>query len=145
VVQVGGLVGPLAWGWLSDALPRKLIMQASLLLTAVTTLWLGQQQALDILLIVNLVLHGLVVHARGTITQAMVGDYAEEDVQDAAFSIYFTVGLISAPLWAVIVGTIMGHWGFAAATQVMACSYVLGMLLLIPVRMSPRPVTAQAA
>jgi MFS family permease len=84
IVQAGGLVAPLAWGWISDIFSRKLVMQAALVLSAVTTLWLGQQTALDVFLIANLALHGLVVHARGAITQAMVGDYAGPELQDAA-------------------------------------------------------------
>ena len=139
IFQVGGLVAPMAWGWLSDIFPRKAVMQIALLLTAVTTVWLGQQMFLDALLIANLVIYGLVAHSRQAITQAMIGDYAGDDLQDAAFSVYFTLGLISGPIWAIAMGGVMQNWGFAAATQVMAVSYIVGMLILIPLNVRPRP------
>lgn len=144
VVNAGGLVAPLMWGWLSDTFPRKLVMQASLLLSSVTTVWLGLESALGATLLASLATYGLVVHARQAITQAMVADYAGRDLEDAAFSIYFTIGFISAPVWTLAMGAIMQQAGFAVATQVIAVSYLLGILVLIPLRLTPRPVrTAQ--
>ena len=139
IFQAGGLVAPLAWGWISDIFPRKLVMQVALALTAVTTVWLGQQLFVDALLIANLVIYGLVAHSRQAITQAMVGDYAGDDLQDAAFSIFYTLGLISGPVWAVVMGAVMQNWGFGTATQVIAVSYIVGMLILIPLNVGPRP------
>jgi MFS family permease len=139
IYQVGGLVAPMVWGWLSDIFPRKIIMQIALALTAVVTVWLGQQMVLDALLIANLVIYGLVAHSRQAITQAMVGDYAGEDLQDAAFSLYYSIGLISGPIWAVVMGALMQAYGFAVASQVVAGSYLVGMLLLIPLNVKPKP------
>ena len=138
IVGVGGLVAPMAWGWLSDIFPRKIVMQVALALTAITTVWLGQQMFLDALLIANLAIHGLVVHSRQAITQAMIGDYAGDDLQDAAFSIYYTIGLVSGPVWAVIMGSVMQGWGFGVATQVISVSYIVGMLILIPLNVKPK-------
>jgi len=139
IYQVGGLVAPMAWGWLSDVFPRKIVMQIALALTAVTTVWLGQQMFLDALLIANLVIYGLVAHSRQAITQAMVGDYAGNELQDAAFSLYYSLGLISGPIWAVTMGAVMDGWGFGVATQVVAVSYIVGMFILIPLNMKPKP------
>jgi hypothetical protein len=94
---------------------------------------------LDALLILNLVIYGLVAHSRQAITQAMIGDYAGPELQDAAFSVYFTLGLISGPIWAIVMGQIMQQAGFAVATQVIAVSYVVGMLIMIPISVKPRP------
>jgi hypothetical protein len=93
-------------------------------------------------LIVNLAIHGLVVQARGAITQAMVGDYAGEELQDAAFSLYYTIGLISGPFWTIVMGAVMQTSGFALATQIAAVSYIVGMLILIPLQIKPRTATA---
>jgi MFS family permease len=139
ILQAGALVAPMAWGYLSDLFPRKLVMQASLFLSALTTVWLGSQDSLGLLLLANLAIYGLVVHARQAITQAMVGDYAGEDVQDAAFSIYFTIGLVSGPLWTIIMGQLMATSGFEFAARVVATSYIAAMLLLIPLRLRPQP------
>jgi AAHS family 4-hydroxybenzoate transporter-like MFS transporter len=40
-MQAGGVVGPIILGWLSDRVSRKGVIQVSLLLSALTTLWLG--------------------------------------------------------------------------------------------------------
>lgn len=144
LVQAGGVIAPLAWGWLSDVVPRKLVMQVALGLSAITTVWLGLQDQLNLLLILNLAVHGLVVNARGAITQAMVGDYAGEELQDAAFSLYYTIGLISGPFWVILMGAVMQTHGFALATQIAAVSYVVGMLILIPLQMNPRPTVSAA-
>jgi MFS family permease len=138
LVQAGGVIAPLAWGWISDLVPRKLVMQIALLLSAGTTVWLGLQDNLDFLLVLNLAIHGLVVNARGAITQAMVGDYAGEELQDAAFSLYYTIGLISGPFWVILMGAVMQTYGFALATQIAAVSYLVGMLILIPLQINPR-------
>jgi MFS family permease len=138
IVLVGGVVAPMLWGTASDLLSRKLVMQFALAASAVTTVWLGVQDQLDVLLIVNLAIHGLVVQARGAITQAMVGDYAGEELQDAAFSLYYTIGLISGPFWTILMGAVMQSSGFALATQIAAVSYLVGMLILIPLQIKPR-------
>ena len=138
IVQVGGLVAPMIWGYLSDTFPRKFVMQSALIATAVTTVWLGSQQALDILLFANLGIYGLVSNSRQAITQAMVGDYAGDDLQDAAFSLYYTMGLISGPFWALVMGAIMQTQGFEIAMRVISVSFILGMLILIPLRIKPK-------
>ncbi len=149
VLNAAGLVAPLGWGWISDKFPRKIVLQASLAGSAVTTVWLGEQGALDVLLIVNLIIYGIVVSSRQSITQAMVGDYVSRESQDAAFSIYYTVGFISGPIWTLVMGAIMQEAGFAVATKVIAVSYILGMLILIPIRVKgsnrPTPTGAVAA
>jgi MFS family permease len=138
LVQAGGVIAPMMWGSASDFVSRKLVMQIALLLSACTTVWLGLQDNLDLLLVLNLAIHGLVVNARGAITQAMVGDYAGEELQDAAFSLYYTIGLISGPFWVILMGAVMQTYGFALATQIAAVSYLVGMVILIPLQMKPR-------
>jgi MFS family permease len=135
VLNASALGSPLVWGWIGDKFNRKLVLQGCLVASAVTTVWLGEQGALDVLLVINLIIHGAVVNSRQAITQAMVGDYVKRDAQDAAFSIYYTVGLISAPFWTLVMGAIMQELGFAFATKVIALSYIVGMLILIPLRM----------
>ncbi len=145
LTQIGGMIGPLGIGWLSDMLPRKLVLQASLLASAISTVWLGHQFALTFLLLVNLFLQGAVTFSRQTITQAMVIDYTDERYHDAAFSLYYTIGFISGPAWNLAMGMLMQTLGFTSATHVMAASYLLGMLLLIPVRIGPASAKASPA
>ena len=86
----------------------------------------------------NLLLYGAVVQARGALTQTMIGDFASEELTDAAFSIYYFIGFISGPIWTMIVGYVMQHYGFAPAFYVAAATYIAGMLLLTFVKEEPK-------
>jgi MFS family permease len=130
-----GLVGPLAIAWLSDRTGRRtLITQVTLLLSAIMTVWLVQHASLGPLFYLNLVFYGAVVQARGALTQTMIGDFASVELTDAAFSIYYFVGFVSGPIWTLIIGYMMDHYGFAPAFYVAAATYVAGMLLLLLVK-----------
>jgi FSR family fosmidomycin resistance protein-like MFS transporter len=130
LLQAGGLVGPLALGWLSDRLSRKGVLLASLAMAAITTYGLAIIGAPGPLLVATLLAYGVVVNSRMVITQALVADSASGQSADAAFSLYFLVGFISAPLWTLIIGWIMETHGFTAGFTVMAASYIAGMALI---------------
>jgi MFS transporter, FSR family, fosmidomycin resistance protein len=135
VMMGAGLVGPLLIAWFSDRLgKRTFITQLTLLLSAIMTVWLAQHSELGWLFYVNLILYGSVVQARGSLTQTMIGDFASPELTDAAFSIYYFVGFISGPIWTLIIGYMMEHYGFAPAFYVAATTYIAGMLLLWFVR-----------
>src|SRR5262249_53476850 len=62
LMQVGGLVGPLFIAWFSDRLgKRRGVTQATLFLSAVTTVYLVQHHSLSILFYINLLLYGAFV------------------------------------------------------------------------------------
>jgi MFS family permease len=134
VLQAGGLVGPLAWGWLSDRFNRAHTIQLSLLLSALSTLWLGWQTGVTPWLIANLVLYGTVVTSRQTLTQALISDIADEKILDAAFSLYYFIGFLSAPFWTLLTGWLMEKYGFGVAFSAISTSYLLGMALLFLLR-----------
>ena len=64
----------------------------------------------------------------------MLDDFVTEEMTDAAFSIFFFVGFISGPIWLLIIGYVIDHFGFAPAFYVVASTYLPGMLLLWFVR-----------
>jgi len=131
IMQGAGLIGPLAIAWFSDRLgKRTLITQSTLLLSAIMTIWLAQHSALGPLFYINLILYGGFVHARGSLTQTMIGDFAKAELTDAAFSIYYFVGFISGPIWTLIIGYVMDHYGFTPAFYVAASTYLAGIALL---------------
>lgn len=135
VMMGAGLVGPLAIAWFSDRIgKRTIITQLTLLLSAIMTVWLVQHSHLGMLFYLNLILYGSVVQARGSLTQTMIGDFASPELTDAAFSIYYFVGFISGPIWTLIIGYTMDHYGFAPAFYVAAATYLAGMLLLTMVK-----------
>ena len=113
---------------------RTLVTQVTLLLSAVMTVWFVQHPSLSPFFYLNLILYGAVVQARGSLTQTMIGDFASPELTDAAFSIYYFVGFISGPIWTLVIGYMMEHYGFAPAFYVAAGTYIAGMLLLLFVK-----------
>jgi len=100
----------------------------------VATLWLAFQGAYLPMLLLNLVFYGVVTRSRMTLTQAMVADsIAQEDI-DAAFSVFFLLGVASAPFWALLVGFLMQQYGFTTAFSVLGVSYVVGIALMFFVK-----------
>ena len=135
IMMGAGLIGPLAIAWLSDRTGKRIVItQVTLLLSAIMTVWLAQHSQLGLLFYLNLILYGSVVQARGSLTQTMIGDFASPELTDAAFSIYYFVGFISGPIWTLIIGYMMDHFGFAPAFYVAASTYIAGMLLLTLVK-----------
>ena len=135
LMQSAGLIGPMAIAWFSDWIgKRTMITQITLVLSALMTVLLVQHSSLNIFFYINLLLYGAFVQARGALTQTMIGDFASEELTDAAFSIYYFVGFISGPVWTLIIGYVMQHHGFTQAFYVAAGSYVVGMLLLLFVK-----------
>jgi len=98
-----------------------------------------QHGSLSILFYINLILYGAFVQARGALTQTMIGDFATPELTDAAFSIYYFVGFISGPIWTLIIGYVMQHYGFAPAFYIAAGTYIAGMVLLTFVKEEPKP------
>lgn len=137
-IQVGSLIGPFVWGWISDRYNRKLVIQASLLLSALCTLWLAWQQNVSAGLFVNLVVYGAAVASRQTLTQTLLADLVGEELFDAAFSLYYFIGFLSIPFWTVITGGIMTKFGFGPAFSVISTSYLLAMSLLVLLRTPAR-------
>jgi MFS family permease len=133
-IQVGSLIGPFIWGWISDRCNRKLVIQASLLMSALCTLWLAWQETVSAGLFVNLVVYGAAVASRQTLTQTLLADLVGEELFDAAFSLYYFIGFLSIPFWTVITGGIMTKFGFGPAFSVISTSYLLAMSLLVFLR-----------
>jgi len=102
----------MAWGWISDRFHRTRTLQMSLLLSALSTVWLSLQDHVSIGLFANLILYGAVVTSRQTLTQALLTDVADEDILDAAFSLYYCIGFIMSPFWTLLAGWLMSASGF---------------------------------
>lgn len=140
VMMGAGLIGPLVIAWLSDRSGKRIVAtQITLLLSAIMTVWLVQHSHLGLLFYLNLILYGGVVQARSSLTQTMIGDFATPELTDAAFSIYYFVGFVSGPIWTLVIGYMMDHFGFTPAFYLAASTYIAGMLLLTLVKEeSPR-------
>ena len=128
---LGGVIGPIGFGWLSDRLSRTGILQLSLGLSALATVWVAFQEAFLPLLLLSLVLYGTVTRSRMTLTQAVVADSLPDEDRDAAFSAFFFLGFASGPVWLLLVGSLMQTLGFSVAFSILAVSYLVGMLLML--------------
>jgi MFS family permease len=118
-------------GWFSDRVGRRaLVVQATLLFSSILTVSLARHSTVSGLLILNLILYGVFVHSRSSLTQAMIGDFATEETADAAFSIYYFVGFISGPFWTLLTGYVMDRYGFNPAFYLAGSTYLAGMVLL---------------
>src|SRR5579859_5355105 len=153
VFTLGSVVGPLGFGWLSDRISRKSVMQAALLLSALGTLGLAHQDALLSGLngwlatwspgtqvsflpavLLNLLLYGGVTSSRLTLTQALVADSLPDTDRDAGFSVYYFVAFFSDPLWSLVTGALMENFGFAFAFSRLSVTYLVGMALMFLIR-----------
>jgi len=152
-MHLGSIVGPLGFGWLSDRVSRKRVMQASLLLSSLGTLsiafqgqtlpavmdflspWLPSADTAFLpLMFVNLMVYGGITSSRQTLTQAMVADSLRDEDRDAAFSLYYFIAFMADPIWSLVTGALMETVGFSVAFSRLAFSYLLGMALLFFVR-----------
>jgi MFS family permease len=164
VFTLGSVVGPVCFGWLSDRLSRKNIIQVSLFLSALGTLslahqdiilsgligalspiWPAAQESFLPFLLLNLLLYGGVTSSRQTLTQALVADSLADDDRDAAFSVYYFVAFFSDPIWSLVTGVLMENFGFAFAFSRLSVTYLLGMALLFLLRDTRRPGTEGVA
>ena len=128
---LGGVIGPIGFGWLSDRLSRTGVLQASLGLSGLATIWVAFQGAFLPLLLLSLVIYGTVTRSRMTLTQAIVADSLPDEDRDAAFSAFFFLGFASGPVWLLVVGFLMQTLGFSVAFSVLAVSYLVGMALML--------------
>jgi MFS family permease len=149
VFTFGSILGPVCFGFLSDRLSRKNVIQVALLLSCLGTLsvanqgvligaltaWLSQWWADATssflpLLMFNLLLYGAVTSSRMTLTQALVADSLTDLDRDAGFSAYYFISFLSEPVWSLVTGALMESFGFAFAFSRLSVSYLVGMLLM---------------
>ena len=129
-ISIGSVAGPLFFGWLSDRFSRVRMLQVSLALSCVGTLWVAHLGPGEVMLFVSLLLYSAFTSSRGTQTQAIVADAASNEDRDAAFSLYFLLGFLSQPFWVLITGYLMDNAGFATALTVLSVTYIVGIFVL---------------
>jgi MFS family permease len=117
-ISLGSIVGPIFFGWLSDRFSRVRLLQVSLGLSCVATLWVAYLGPGEVLLFASLLLYSGFTSSRGTQTQAIVADTVADEDRDAAFSLYFLLGFLSQPFWVLVTGVLMDRAGFATALTV---------------------------
>jgi len=129
-ISIGGVVGPSFFGWLSDKFSRVRMLQVSLALSCVGSLWVAHLGPGEVMLFISLLLYSAFTSSRGIQTQAIVADAATDEDRDAAFSMYFFLGFISQPFWVLITGYLMDKMGFATALTLLSVTYIVGIFIL---------------
>ena len=136
-ISLGAVVGPVVFGWLSDRLSRTRMLQVSLALSCLGSLWVAALGPGEVMLFVSLLLYSAVTSSRGPQTQAIVADSTTDQDRDAAFSLYFLLGFLSQPFWVLVTGYLMDTAGFATALTVLSTTYLIGIVILCFVRDEP--------
>ena len=129
-ISLGGVLGPIFFGWLSDKFSRVRMLQVSLALSCVGSLWVAHLGPGEVMLFISLLLYSAFTSSRGTQTQAIVADAATDEDRDAAFSMYFLLGFISQPFWVLVTGYLMDKAGFATALTLLSVTYIVGIFIL---------------
>ena len=129
-ISIGGVLGPIFFGWLSDKFSRVRMLQVSLALSCMGSLWVAHLGPGEVMLFISLLLYSAFTSSRGTQTQAIVADAATDEDRDAAFSMYFLLGFISQPFWVLVTGYLMDKAGFATALTLLSVTYIVGIFIL---------------
>jgi MFS family permease len=129
-ISIGGVLGPIFFGWLSDRFSRVRMLQVSLALSCVGSLWVAHLGPGEVMLFISLLLYSAFTSSRGIQTQAIVADAATNADRDAAFSMYFLLGFLSQPLWVLVTGYLMDKAGFATALTLLSVTYIVGIFIL---------------
>ncbi len=148
VLIVFSVPAPLAAGWLSDRWGRKPVIVAVYLGGAVAFaifvlagaqagLWLG------------IVLMGVFTFAESPQLQALLADVSPPGIRDAAFAAYFTLAFGIGALWVALYGAIIDAAGETTGLPLifwlMAGSFVLAALAVLPIRDAGGPPHQRAA
>ena len=144
-ISIGGVLGPIAFGWLSDRFSRVRMLQLSLALSCVGTLWVAHLGPGVVTLFVSLLLYSAFTSSRGTQTQAIVADAATDEDRDAAFSLYFLLGFLSQPFWVLLTGYLMDTAGFATALTILSVTYIVGIFIVSFIKDERSTASRQAA
>jgi MFS family permease len=129
---------PLIAGWLSDRIGRRPV---------IIGVYLGGAVAFVVFLLVGnalvglwvaILLMGLFSFAESPQLQALLADIAPVSIRDASFALYFTLAFGVGSLWTALYGAILDWLGEPVGLPVifwlMAISFVLAALAVIPIR-----------
>lgn len=129
---------PLIAGWLSDRIGRRPV---------IIGVYLGGAVAFVVFLLVGnalaglwigILLMGLFSFAESPQLQALLADIAPTSIRDASFALYFTLAFGVGSLWTALYGAIIDWLGEPTGLPVvfwlMAISFVLAALAVVPIR-----------
>ncbi len=148
-VMYGGLIVlsvpmPLIAGWLSDRVGRRPVIIGVYLGGAIAFVVFLLAGASIALLWFAILLMGLFSFAESPQLQALLADIAPPTVRDTSFALYFTLAFGVGSLWTALYGALIDVLGDQAGLPLvfwlMAVSFVLAALAVVPIREPDRRV-----
>jgi AAHS family 3-hydroxyphenylpropionic acid transporter len=132
---------PLVAGWLSDRVGRRPVIIGVYVGGAVAFVAFLLAGSSLVALWIGILLMGLFTFAESPQLQALLADVADPRVRDASFALYFTLAFGVGSLWTFLYGRITDGLGDVAGLPivfiVMAVSFVLAALAVIPIHEDP--------
>jgi AAHS family 3-hydroxyphenylpropionic acid transporter len=133
---------PLVAGWLSDRIGRKPVIIGVYVGGAIGFVAFLLAGSSVVALWVAIVVMGLFSFAESPQLQALLADIAPPTIRDASFALYFTMAFGMSSLWTILYGTVIDTFGESTGLPIvfvlMAVSFVLAGLAVLPVRAGRR-------
>jgi MFS transporter, FSR family, fosmidomycin resistance protein len=142
VLLVGSVPAPIVAGWLSDRIGRRPVIVAAYLLAASGMVAFVASGSNLAGVWAALAIMSVFAYIESPQLQTILADVAPPAIRDTAFATYFTLAFGVGSLWAAIFGALLGAVGDSAGLPIvfwiMAASFALAALAVLPIRTAPR-------
>ncbi len=128
LMVAGGLVGSVVLGYLSDRLPKKIMLTVLYLLVSLSVFMLTFPVPVAALAVL-LILTGMTLYGTVPILQAMIMNFVGPELRDAILGVYFTSDFVVLGLGPLISGFLVDMMGFNIMFYVMSALLLIGSIL----------------
>ncbi len=137
LLLAGSVPGPIVAGWLAGRFGHRWVLVGSYLLGAVGLVMLVAAGSTIPLVWLAIGFMSAFVYEESALLQALLADVARPGIRDVAFGAYFTLMFVVGALWSAVLGIIVGalgnEIGFPIAFGIMAVSYLLAAVAILPI------------
>ncbi len=137
LLLAGSVPGPIVAGWLAERFGHRWVLVGSYVLGAASLALLVLAGSTIPLVWLAIGFMSAFVYEESALLQALLADVARPGIRDVAFGAYFTLMFVEGALWSAILGIVVGalgnDLGFPVAFAVMAVSYLLAALAILPI------------
>ena len=148
VLLLGSVPGPIVAGWLSDRLGRKPLIVGVYVGGAVALAAFVIAGRDPLMLWISIIFLSVFNFVESPQLQALLADISRPAIRDASFAVYFTIAFATGAVWTAIYGGIIAILGNAAGLPVvfwlMAATFVLAALSVLPIRAEQRTAEVRA-
>ena len=131
---LGGVIGPLYAGNLSDRIGRKTVIMASYFLGAASFMGFALTGPNKVLLGIWGFAVGVLAYSESPLLQSMFADSVHNKEGNSAFGAYFSIAYGVGAIWLSILGWVIADFGFKAFFSAMAISFLVagGIIATLP-------------